>query len=106
MFDLAVSLAMRGPTDPRTLTRAARDFAQRKPEFAMACGTAALHWMAAGFGYEIMGSDVMDAYDALDAAAVASGIERDELNRRLRAQFAAVPGHSFVATVLAHHLLA
>jgi hypothetical protein len=25
------------------------------------------------------------------------------LNRRLREQFAALPGHSFVATVLAHH---
>ncbi|MFL9913800.1 hypothetical protein [Paraburkholderia sp. RL17-337-BIB-A] len=104
LLDLAASLAMRGPTDPRTLTRAARDFAQRKPEFAMACGTAALHWMAAGFGYEITGSDVLDAYGALADAALASGMERDQLNRRLRAQFAAVPGHSFVATVLAHHL--
>jgi hypothetical protein len=104
LLDLAASLAMRGPTDPRTLTRAARDFAQRKPEFAMACGTAALHWMAAGFGYEITGSDVLDAYGALADAALASGMERDELNRRLRAQFAAVSGQSFVAMVLAHHL--
>ena len=97
---------MRGPTDPRTLTRAARDFAQRKPEFAVACGTAALHWMAAGFGYEITGSDVLDAYGALADAALASGMERDQLNRRLREQFAAIPGHSFVATVLAHHWVA
>lgn len=94
---------MRGPTDPRTLTRAARDFAQRKPEFAVACGTAALHWMAAGFGYEITGSDVLDAYGALSDAALATGMERDELNRRLREQCAAIPGNSFVATVLAHH---
>jgi hypothetical protein len=103
LLDLAASLAMRGPADPRTLTRAARDFAQRKPEFAVACGTAALHWMAAGFGYEITGSDVLDAYDALADAALATGMERDQLNRRLRDQFAAVPEHSFVATVLAHH---
>jgi hypothetical protein len=103
LLDLAASLAMRGPTDPRTLTRAARDFAQRKPEFAMACGTAAVHWMAAGFGYEITGSDVLDAYGVLADAAVATGVECDELNKRLRAQFAALPGHSFVATVLAHH---
>ena len=106
LLDLAASLAMRGPTDPRTLTRAARDFAQRKPEFAVACGTAALHWMAAGFGYEIAGSDVLDAYGALADAALATGMERDQLNRRLRDQFAAVPGHSFVATVLAHHWVA
>jgi hypothetical protein len=69
----------------------------------VACGTAALHWMAAGFGYEITGSDVLDAYDALADAALATGMERDQLNRRLRDQFAAVPEHSFVATVLAHH---
>jgi hypothetical protein len=97
---------MRGATDPRTLTRAARDFAQRKPEFAVACGTAALHWMAAGFGYEITGSDVLDAYGALADAALASGMERDQLNRRLREQFAAIPGHSFVTRVLAHHWVA
>jgi hypothetical protein len=106
LLDLAASLAMRGPTDPRTLTRAARDFAQRKPEFAVACGTAALHWMAAGFGYEITGSDVLDAYGALADAALATGMERDQFNRRLRDQFVAVPGHSFVATVLAHHWVA
>lgn len=69
LLDLAASLAMRGPTDPRTLTRAARDFAQRKPEFAATCGTAALHWMAAGFGYEITSGDVLDAYSALSQAA-------------------------------------
>jgi hypothetical protein len=103
LLDLAASLAMRGPTDPRTLTRAARDFAQRRPEFAVACGTAALHWMAAGFGYEITGSDVLEAYGALADAALATGMERDHLNRRLRDQFAAALGHSFVATVLAHH---
>jgi|SRR4051794_16721970 hypothetical protein len=92
------------PPDPHTLTRAARDFAQRKPEFAMACGTVALHWMAAGLGYEITGSDVLDAYGALANAALAYGMERDQLNRRLRKQFAALPDHSFVAMVLVHHL--
>jgi hypothetical protein len=106
LLDLAASLAMRGPNDPRTLTRAARDFAPRKPEFAVACGMAALHWMAAGFGCDITGSDVLDAYGALADAALASGMERDQLNRRLREQFAAIPGHSLVATVLAHHWVA
>jgi len=104
LLDLAASLALRSPTDPRTLTRAARDFAGQAPAFAVTCGTAALHWMAAGFGHEITGGDVLDAYSALSQAALASGMTRDELNRRLRDQFAASPGHSFVATVLAHHL--
>jgi hypothetical protein len=33
-------------------------------------------------------------------------MERDQLNRRLRDQLAAILGHSFVATVLAHHWVA
>jgi hypothetical protein len=49
---------------------------------------------------------VLDAYGALADPAVATGMERDELDRRLPEQFAAIPGHSFVATVLAHHLSA
>jgi len=89
LLDLAASLALRSPTDPRTLTRAARDFAGQAPAFAVTCGTAALHWMAAGFGHEITGGDVLDAYSALSQAALASGMTRDELNRRLREQFAA-----------------
>jgi hypothetical protein len=104
LLDLAASLALRAPTDPRTLTRAARDFVGQAPAFAVTCGTAALHWMAAGFGYEITGSDVLEAYGALADATLASGMTRDELNGRLRDQFAASPGYSFVAAVLAHHL--
>jgi len=72
----------------------------------MTCGTAALHWINAGFGYEITSGDVLDAYSALSQAAQASGMTRDELNRQLRNQFAANPGHSVVATVLAHHWVA
>ena len=106
LLDLAASLARRSPTDPRTLTRATRDFVGQAPAFAMTCGTAALHWINAGFGYEITSGDVLDAYSALSQAALASGMTRDELNRQLRNQFAANPGHSVVATVLAHHWVA
>ena len=35
LLDLAASLARRSPTDPRTLTRAARDFVGQAPAFAM-----------------------------------------------------------------------
>ena len=104
LLDLAASLAFRSPTDPRTLTRAARDFVGEAPAFAVTCGSAALHWMSTGFGYEITGSDVLDAYGALADAALATGMKRDELNRRLRDQFASGPGNSFVAAVLAHHV--
>lgn len=33
-FELAIELANRSPSDPRTLIRAARDFAEEQPEFA------------------------------------------------------------------------
>jgi len=35
---IALSLAKNHPTDPKTLTRAARDFVVKQPQFAMACG--------------------------------------------------------------------
>jgi tetratricopeptide (TPR) repeat protein len=35
LFDEAIRLANRAPCDPKTLTRAARDFADRRPEFAV-----------------------------------------------------------------------
>ena len=38
LFDMAVELAAQSPVDPRTLTRAARDFAGKRPEFALATG--------------------------------------------------------------------
>ena len=52
-----MELARCSPTDPRTLTRAARDFVakHKRPEFAMAAGFCALGWMARGHGYELTG---------------------------------------------------
>lgn len=35
-FELAIKLANRSPSDPRTLIRTARDFAVERPEFALA----------------------------------------------------------------------
>jgi hypothetical protein len=37
LFDLAVSLSRKSPTDPRTLTRAAREYRTKQPQFAIAC---------------------------------------------------------------------
>lgn len=38
LFDLAIELVNKSPTDPRTLTRAARDYAEQCPEFALSAG--------------------------------------------------------------------
>jgi tetratricopeptide (TPR) repeat protein len=62
LYDEALALARRTPCDPRTLARAARDFAQKRPAFAVEAGLAALHWLTQGYGYEISSVDVWEAY--------------------------------------------
>lgn len=69
MYDAAIELVNNSPADPRTLIRAALDYANKQPAFALAAGLAALRWMARGHGYEITGTDVFDAYDATMKAA-------------------------------------
>jgi len=86
LFELAASLARQSPTDPRTLTRAARDFGDSQPDFAMSCGLSALNWMAAAYGYDITRVDVLDAYTAIVRAGEALGIATAEINARIRAQ--------------------
>lgn len=44
LFDEAIVLANTAPCDPKTLTRAARDFAEVNPTFATEAGLAALRW--------------------------------------------------------------
>jgi hypothetical protein len=51
LFDEALALAGRTPCDPRTLTRAARDYAEKQSAFAVGAGLLALHWLVEGYGY-------------------------------------------------------
>src|SRR5436190_17001566 len=48
----AAELARTSPCDPKTLTRAARDFAASKPEFARSVLLAALQWLLCRYGYD------------------------------------------------------
>ena len=82
--DNPIALAHRTPCDPRTLTRAARDFACTQPRFAVEAGLAALRWIAAGHGYEITGVDVLAACSSTLAAA-RNGGWTDEIEGRIRA---------------------
>ncbi len=76
LFELALELANRTPCDPKTLTRAARDYVNKEPEFALGSAMAALHWLSEGWGYEVTNFDVVEAYDhAMDAAAVLDNID-------------------------------
>lgn len=84
LYELAIGLANRSPSDPRTLIRAAREFAVERPEFALAAGMAALCGIAKGWGYDITGIDVLDAYAAVMAAAGAAGTNENIVKADVR----------------------
>ena len=105
-FELAIELANRSPSDPRTLIRAARDFALERPEFALAAGMTALRGIAKGWGYDITGSDVLDAYAAVMATAGAAGVDETVVKAEVRALVAANPsGGQFIQRVLGRQLV-
>ncbi len=105
LFDVAIELANASPTDPRTLTRAARDFAETQPTFALSAGLAALRWISLGQGYEITGGDVLDAYLAVVKAAPGAGVSTQHVNAQIREMTAAnQPAHTFMKTILERHL--
>ena len=105
LFDVAIELATRSPTDPRTLTRAARDYAEKQPAFALAAGLAALRWISLGHGYEITGADVLDAYSAVTQAVPNAGVPAQLVNEQIRDMITSTqPGNSLMKTILTRHL--
>ena len=101
LFDVAIELARRSPTDPRTLTRAARDFASKRPEFAIDAGLTALHWMARGHGYELTGFDVHAAFDAVMQAALGAGLDEPQIKAHVRQMIEVQPAVlNFVQKIL------
>jgi hypothetical protein len=104
LLDEAVRLANRAPCDPQTLTRAARDFADRRPAFAVEAGLAALRWLVEGYGYEVTGADVWAAYTNTMTAAEKAG-RAVEARDRIRALVAGEPyGERFVTRILGREL--
>lgn len=83
LFDEALVLASRSPCDPKTLARAARDFAEAQSAFAVEAGLLALKWLVAGYGYEVSSADVWAAYDNAIKAAAHTG-RADEIKVRKR----------------------
>ena len=83
LYKLALQLADKSPCEPKTLIRAARDFLKSEPAFALGAAMAALHWLNEGWGYEVTGMDVIDAYELALAAADRSNV--DNVSDQIRA---------------------
>jgi hypothetical protein len=104
LFEEALELARRSPCDPRTLARAARDYAEEAPAFALGAGLVALHWLVQGYGYEITGADVWAAYSHTLKAGERCG-DADAVRRRIRELVASEPaGDRFVTRILGREL--
>jgi hypothetical protein len=103
LYDDALALAQHSPCDPKTLTRAARDFSEKEPTFALGAGLLALHWLVKGYGYDITGFDVMDAYRASLAAAERLGCVA-EVTQQMRQLIATEPPGGFVTKLLRRDL--
>ena len=104
LFEMAIELANKSPSDPRTLTRAANDYSVEHPEFALAAGMTALRGIASGWGYDITGIDVLDAYGAVMTAAGAAGVNEELIKKDIRSLTAASGGGQFVGRILARQL--
>lgn len=101
LFDLAIELVNQSPTDPRTLVRAARDYAEQRPDFALSAGLTALYWMSRGYGYQITATDVLDAYKLLILAANHAGIAETQIKARIQETIGAqTPGNAFMLSTL------
>ena len=76
-----------------------------RPEFALAAGMTALRGIAKGWGYDITGGDVLEAYAAVMAAAGTAGVDEAVVKADVRALIAASEGGGeFVGRVLARQL--
>ena len=81
LYSEAIDLANRTPCDPKTLIRAARDMKSREPRFAVEAGVTALRWLVAGYGYEITGLDVREAFQFAMESARNAGCESATIAR-------------------------
>lgn len=100
LLEEAVELAKSSPCEPLTLIRAARDHAETEPWFALEAGLAALRWIAEGYGYEITGLDVREAYGRTMRAAETVGRRDSALSRIFELAEKDTEGGRFLASIL------
>jgi hypothetical protein len=104
LYDEAIALAGRTPCDPRTLSRAARDYGEKEPPFAVSAGLLALYWLVQGYGFEITSIDVWDAYRSTLSAAERLGTAPAVKDRIRKIAAADGVGGAFVTRVLGGEL--
>lgn len=104
LYQVAIDLIHRSPADPRTLTRAAKDFCLSQSNFAAECALAALRWIAQGHGYEITAGKVQEAFDAHIAATRASGGDVQQAKTRVQSLITGSPAQKFMQAALQRSL--
>jgi len=104
LFDEAIVLARRTPCSPQTLTRAARDFEDKNPSFAIEAGFTALQWLVEGYGYEVTSLDVHSAYTHTMKAAENAGCTEETLQRIRYLVTRESFGECFVTKILGRQL--
>jgi hypothetical protein len=95
MLDLALHFAQTGSTDPRTLSRAARDLIETDACFCLHVGRIALRRMADGCVFDLTGLDVMDACTHFIKAAEKLGVAEDARREVLSMAANAKQGSTF-----------
>jgi hypothetical protein len=76
-LDLALRFAQTGRTDPRTLSRASRDLLEKDARFCLLVGRIAIQRILEGYGYDLTGTDVVDAYGHFLTAAEKLGVTQE-----------------------------
>jgi hypothetical protein len=103
LFDKAIALANLTPCSPQTLTRAARDFGETNPTFALSAGVTALRWLAQGHGHDITALDVISASTFTMDAARRAG-RADEIRLVIRKLVVEGALRDFIMNVLASEI--
>ena len=101
LLNMAVELAQLSPTDPLTLSRAARDYATKDSNFSLAVGLASLHWMARGYGYELTSVDVLQVFQSVQDAGKVMGMQDHQIQSQVRGVITTQSGKvNFVQRIL------
>jgi hypothetical protein len=69
LYEFVLQLVDQSPCEPKSLTRAARDFRESEPDFAFGAAMAPLRWLNEGWSYYVTCIEVIDAYELSMAAA-------------------------------------